>query len=75
MKSEKRPYRHLRRIMFENDFAQHDLADELGVSIACISKWLRGRAPFPDKQKWAIMDLFHIPESELHLVFPRNGGV
>lgn len=68
-------FQYLRKVMKMNDFIQGDLAKALHISQTCLSNRFNGNTDFPDREKWAIMDLFHEPPENLHLMFPRNGGV
>lgn len=69
------PFARLKRLMLDNDVLGGDLAFMLGISNGALSKKLSLQSPFSEVERWKIMDIFHVPENELHLVFPRNGGL
>lgn len=69
-----KPHQRIRTLMDEHDINSQTLAEELGIDTSTMSRKLMGRTPWTSDQMWRIMDIFHLPPREFHLVFPKGGA-
>ena len=64
----------LRKALRKNDYTTQELADHLKKSRPYISQRLNGLRPWELTDMYAILDWLYIPHSELHIIFPKEGG-
>ena len=64
------PYKALRDLMQIYNFTNESLAEELGCSKGTISHKLNAHNDWTISEMWKIMDLFELPPSKLHELFP-----
>ena len=68
-----RPYAKLRGLLAEKEITVEDLAAELDLSPASVSKRLMGKESWRVHEMWWIMRLLGVPQTKLHLIFPPDG--
>lgn len=68
-----RPYARLRGLMMSHDETQIDVARVLKLGVTSVSHRMTGREPWKIDEMYALMDRYHQPHDELHLVFPPGG--
>ena len=68
-----KPHEKLRNIIGQHDMTEADLAAELDIDVSTMSRKLMGHTPWTSAQMWRIMEMFAIPDKQLHLVFPPKG--
>ena len=66
-------YRKLRALMYEYGDTQEELAYYLDRSVATISLRLCGKSHWTVQEMYLLMDRYHIPDNQLHMIFPRSG--
>lgn len=68
-----RLFTELRGLMVANEYTGPQLARRLGIGTTGMSERLNGHKPFTMEEAYEIMDLFHIPNTRLHELFPPQG--
>lgn len=68
-----RLYGKLRGLMREFGDTQDDVARALLLSRISVSNRLRGTAEWRLDEMYALMDRYHVPHDQLHMVFPKGG--
>lgn len=68
-----RPYAVLRGLMAANEDTQVDVARELKLGVCSVSHRMMGREPWRVDEMYALMDRYHRPHSEMHIIFPPGG--
>ena len=68
-----RLYATLRGLMIANGDTQEDVARALKLGKVSVSHRMTGREPWRSDEMYILMDRYHRPYSELHVVFPLNG--
>lgn len=68
-----KPHYELRKRMKEYGYKTGDLAERLERSCAYISQCLCGSGYWRSNEMYAIADMMDIPDSEIHIYFPRDG--
>lgn len=63
----------VRDLMRLYDLTNKSLADELGIAASTLSNKLNGHFPWSSDEMWQIMEMFNVPDSQFHIVFPQGG--
>lgn len=66
-------YRKLRAKMLEMGVDAEWLGRKIGLSAASFSHRMTGRIPWKMTEVFQILDILHLPETDLLMYFPRNG--
>ena len=66
-------YSELRGLMAANDYTAEQLARVLGVHTETVKNRMRGIYPFTLDEAYRTLDLFRVPHSRLHEIFPKDG--
>ena len=68
-----RPHAKLRGLMMANDYTMPQLARKIGIGKSAMSERLNFRRPFTMDEAYTVLRLFHVPEDQLHEIFPPSG--
>lgn len=66
-------YCKLRGKLSECGMSQAELGYNLDRDTQTINNRMTGRAQWTSCEMYGIMDLFHLPYTDLHIYFPKNG--
>lgn len=66
-------YAELQGLMVANDYSRTQLGRKLGRQSTYMDLRFAGHRHFTMDEAYSIMDLFHVPHSRLHEIFPPNG--
>ena len=65
-----KPHAKLRGLMVANDYNVPQLARKIGLGKTAMSQRLNYRKPFTMLEAYTLLRLFHLPEEQLHEIFP-----
>lgn len=63
----------LRGLMTANDYTQEQFARAVGIPYGTVKDHMRGLHPWTLDEAYKALDLFRVPHSRLHEIFPKNG--
>ncbi len=63
----------LRGLMAENDYTAEQLARAIRMPCTTFKSRISGRGQFRMDEAYAMLDLFRVPHSRLHEIFPPDG--
>ena len=66
-------YSALRGLMAANDYTQEQYAREIGLRRTSVSRRMNGTEAFSLDEAYRTLDLFGVPHSRLHEIFPKDG--
>lgn len=66
-------YAELRGLMAANDYSRAQLGRKLGRQSTYMNLRFAGHRDFTLCEAYTILDLFHVPHSRLHEIFPPDG--
>lgn len=69
-----KPHEKLRRLMAASDIDQEYLCRKLMRGSNYISKRMMGRASWTLEECYQILDMLHVPDNQLHEMFPRQNA-
>ena len=71
----RKAYPILRGCLAKEGIGQSYLCELMGKSQGYITRRITGKKPWSQDDQYFLMDLCHIPYEQMHLVFPKRGGV
>ena len=66
-------FKRLWGLMAENGDTQKDVGDVLLISAQSVCDRMRARQPWKLDEMYLLLDRYHVPYSEMHIVFPKGG--
>ena len=76
MKGKKPDYRRAHAViwelMAEVGYTREDLARDLKLGLTALSFRLNGRTPWQEDEMYKVLEVFEVPEEQMHIVFPKN---
>lgn len=62
----------IRAKLAEMDMTYDEFADEIGLSKTTVALRMTGKQPWSNMEQYRVLDLFGIPDDQLHQYFPRQ---
>lgn len=66
-------YSELRGLMVANGYTQRQLARVVGIPYGTLCKRMTGKLQFDMDEAYRTLDLFGVPHTRLHEIFPHQG--
>lgn len=63
----------LRAAFLGAGFRQSEVAEKIGMSADALSRRLNAKFPFSLDEIYRLLDLLHLPASEMNVYFPKDG--